>query len=41
MPIVHAYRTLKFPVLILRGEHAPMPTRVIAGVLTELLPDNW
>ena len=33
-----AYRALKFPVLILRGEHAPSPTRVIADGLVELLP---
>ena len=29
---------LTFPVLILRGEHAPSPTRVIAEGLAELLP---
>ena len=33
-----AYRTLDFPVLILRGEHAPPPTRVIAEGLSRLLP---
>ena len=33
-----AYRALQFPVLILRGEHAPLPTRVIAEGLSELLP---
>ena len=33
-----AYRTLDFPVLILRGEHAPLPTRVIAEGLSRLLP---
>jgi pimeloyl-ACP methyl ester carboxylesterase len=33
-----AYRALNFPVLILRGEHAPAPTRVIAEGLAELLP---
>ena len=33
-----AYRALTFPVLILRGEHAPTPTRVIAEGLSELLP---
>jgi len=33
-----AYRGLNFPVLIMRGEHAPMPTRVIAERLSELLP---
>ena len=35
-----AYRALTFPVLILRGEHAPMPTRVIAEGLPELLPNS-
>jgi pimeloyl-ACP methyl ester carboxylesterase len=34
-----AYRALKFPVLIIRGEHAPKPTRLIADRLPELLPD--
>ena len=33
-----AYRSLTFPVLIIRGEHAPTPTRVIARGLSELLP---
>ena len=33
-----AYRSLAAPVLILRGEHAPTPTRVIADVLSDLLP---
>jgi pimeloyl-ACP methyl ester carboxylesterase len=33
-----AYGELKFPVLIMRGEHAPMPTRVISERLLELLP---
>jgi len=33
-----AYRRLAFPVLILRGEHAPSPTRAIAEGLAELLP---
>jgi pimeloyl-ACP methyl ester carboxylesterase len=33
-----AYRTLDFPVLILRGELAPLPTRVIAERLSHLLP---
>ena len=33
-----AYRALTFPVLILRGEHAPSPTRVIAEGLAEWLP---
>jgi pimeloyl-ACP methyl ester carboxylesterase len=35
-----AYRALEFPVLILRGEHAPMPTRVIAEGLAGLLPNS-
>ena len=35
-----AYRALAFPVLLLRGEHAPRPTRLIAEGLTELLPTN-
>lgn len=33
-----SYRKLDFPVLILRGEHAPLPTRVIAEELSQLLP---
>jgi pimeloyl-ACP methyl ester carboxylesterase len=33
-----AYAVLKCPVLIMRGEHAPMPSRVIAEGLSELLP---
>jgi pimeloyl-ACP methyl ester carboxylesterase len=33
-----AYRSLTFPVLILRGERAPSPTRTIAEGLAELLP---
>ena len=33
-----AYGVLKFPVLIMRGEHAPLPTRVISERLLELLP---
>jgi len=32
------YSELNFPVLILRGEHAPASTRVIADYLQELLP---
>jgi pimeloyl-ACP methyl ester carboxylesterase len=32
-----AYRKLSFPVLIMRGEHAPLPTRVIADGLADLL----
>ena len=35
---VDAYRQLTFPVLILRGEHAPSPTRAIAEGLLDLLP---
>jgi pimeloyl-ACP methyl ester carboxylesterase len=33
-----AYRSLAAPVLILRGEHAPVPTRIIADALSDLLP---
>jgi pimeloyl-ACP methyl ester carboxylesterase len=33
-----AYRKLGFPVLILRGEHAPLPTCLIAQGLSHLLP---
>jgi pimeloyl-ACP methyl ester carboxylesterase len=33
-----AYRGLPFPVLVLRGEHAPAPTRLIVEGLSELLP---
>jgi pimeloyl-ACP methyl ester carboxylesterase len=36
-----AYRALKFPVLILRGEHAPMPSRMIAEQLLALLANSW
>ena len=32
------YRHLPFPVLIMRGEHAPAPTRLIAETLLTLLP---
>jgi pimeloyl-ACP methyl ester carboxylesterase len=35
---ITAYRHLRFPVLVLRGEHAPAPTRVIADTLPTLLP---
>jgi pimeloyl-ACP methyl ester carboxylesterase len=35
-----AYDKLDFPVLILRGEHAPLPTRVIAEGLSHLLPTS-
>ena len=33
-----AYARLRFPVLVVRGEHAPAPTRVIADMLPSLLP---
>ena len=33
-----AYRALPFPVLLLRGERAPAPTRLIAETLAELMP---
>jgi pimeloyl-ACP methyl ester carboxylesterase len=33
-----AYRRLAMPVLILRGEHAPEPSRLIAAMLPRLLP---
>jgi pimeloyl-ACP methyl ester carboxylesterase len=35
---VGAYADLHFPVLIMRGEHAPAPTRLIAETLPKLLP---
>jgi pimeloyl-ACP methyl ester carboxylesterase len=35
-----AYRALKCPVLIMRGEHAPKPSRIIADGLAELLPNS-
>jgi pimeloyl-ACP methyl ester carboxylesterase len=35
-----AYRALKCPTLIMRGEHAPKPSRIIADRLAELLPDS-
>jgi pimeloyl-ACP methyl ester carboxylesterase len=37
---LYTYRALKFPVLILRGERAPVPTRIIAEGLSEQLPDS-
>src|SRR5262249_4776965 len=37
---IEAYRALKFPILLLRGEHAPLPSRVIADGLASLLPDR-
>ena len=33
-----AYARLRFPILIIRGEHAPLPTRLIADSLSSLLP---
>lgn len=33
-----AYRALRFPVLIMRGEHAPLSTHMIADGLADLLP---
>lgn len=33
-----AYRALRFPTLILRGEHAPLSTRTVVDGLSELLP---
>ena len=33
-----AYGTFRFPVLIMSGEFAPAPTRVVAGGLAELIP---
>ena len=35
-----AYRALKCPALIMRGEHGLKPSRIIAERLTELLPDS-
>jgi pimeloyl-ACP methyl ester carboxylesterase len=34
------YRALKCPVLIMRGEHALKPSRIIADRLAELLPNS-
>jgi pimeloyl-ACP methyl ester carboxylesterase len=34
-----AYTGLSVPILILRGEHAPRPTRMIAELLSSCLPD--
>jgi pimeloyl-ACP methyl ester carboxylesterase len=34
------YRTLEFPVFLLRGENAPKPTRIIAEDLSRLLPNS-
>jgi len=33
-----AYAELRMPTLVLRGEHAPRPTRIIAETLRQLLP---
>ena len=33
------YATLRAPVLTIRGEHAPAPTRIIAGMVPSLFPD--
>ncbi len=33
-----AYRDFRFPVLVLRGEHAPPPTRVAAEALADAIP---
>jgi len=35
-----AYAGLDFPALVMRGEHAPRPTRQIAEMLPDLLPDT-
>jgi pimeloyl-ACP methyl ester carboxylesterase len=35
-----AYQALKCPVLIIRGEHALKPSRIIADRLADLLPDS-
>jgi pimeloyl-ACP methyl ester carboxylesterase len=35
-----AYRALRFPVLIMRGEYAPLSTRTIADGLADLLPTS-
>jgi pimeloyl-ACP methyl ester carboxylesterase len=34
-----AYAGLRVPVLLIRGEHAPAPTRLVAETLAALLPD--
>lgn len=33
-----AYARFAFPVLVMRGEHAPSPTRLIADMLAALVP---
>ena len=35
---ITAYAELHMPILVLRGEHAPRPTRFIAETLPRLLP---
>ncbi len=35
-----SYRKLNFPTLLLRGQHAPLPTRIVAQGLASLLPKN-
>jgi pimeloyl-ACP methyl ester carboxylesterase len=35
-----AYSALTFPVLIMRGEHAPAPSRIVTECLSELLPSS-
>jgi pimeloyl-ACP methyl ester carboxylesterase len=35
-----AYRELRCPALVLRGQHAPKPSRLIAHALSGLLPDG-
>jgi pimeloyl-ACP methyl ester carboxylesterase len=35
-----AYKALTFPVFIMRGEHAPAPSRIITDCLGELLPNS-
>ena len=37
---LYAYGALTFPVLIMRGEHAPAPSRIITECLSELLPNS-
>jgi pimeloyl-ACP methyl ester carboxylesterase len=36
--LASAYRRLRFPTLVIRGEHAPAPTRLIADSLPFLMP---
>jgi pimeloyl-ACP methyl ester carboxylesterase len=37
--LLTAYRDLRMPVLVMRGEHAPRPTRTIAEVLSSMLSE--